>query len=238
MKRYADVKELLEAVEQDVIYIESAYDGARRDEEVQQVVRPKIKCCLESLRSSLEYFAQDIWESYTKKQNKIYFPYGATEENFLNNQRKNLPAVDTQAPECFALIRSIQQFECGDSWLVDLCKLVNINKHKQLSAQTRRNSAGSTTALGNIIKMGLGDATFINCSVNGAPLAKSGKLVLSSDRKVSDMTADLLAPVPILREYEWVNFEIGEDPVDALKLIQRCRVQITDFGEKLHSVLA
>lgn len=238
MKRYADVKELLEAVEHDVTYIQSAYDGARMDEEVQQVVRPKIKFCLESLRSSLEYFAQDIWGSYTKKQNKIYFPYGITEGDFLKNQRKNLPAVDTQAPECFALIRSIQQFECGDSWLVDLCKLVNINKHKQLSVQKRRNSKGSTTTLGGIIKMGLGDATFINCSVNGVPLAKNGKLVLSSERKVSDITTDLLAPVPILREYEWVNFEIGENPVDALKFIQQCRIKITDFGEKLNSVLA
>lgn len=138
MDRYSDIVELLSYVYKDIELIGEAYEAARKDEDQSQILRPKIKSCFENLRSVLEYSAQDIWASYTKKNNSVYFPYGKDEHDFLNSVKKNLPALKEQRIDLFELVERLQPHSCGSDWLYELCRHTNFNKHNRLSAQLRK----------------------------------------------------------------------------------------------------
>lgn len=239
MDRYSDIVELLSFVEEDISQIDVAYEVARKDESQLQVLRPKIKSCFENLRSSLEYSAQDIWASYTKKKNSVYFPYGKNEQDFLVSTKKNLPALKEQRSDIFSLIERLQPHACGDDWLYELCKHTNFNKHNRLSHQVRKNSSKSTTTFGNILRMdGAGAATFQDCYVGNQPMAKNGTFVFSSGRKVAEMNEDLNVTIPILREFDWVEFELHGSVYDVLKLLRISHLRISEFTVELKKLLS
>lgn len=239
MDRRSDIFELLESVGNDLLEIHGAYEAARKDEGKESVVRPKIKSCFENLRSCLEYTAQDVWASYTKKKNSVYFPYGKSEEFFISSVKRNLPGLKDQSPIAYKIIESIQPHVCGDTWLPDLCQHTNFNKHDRLSKQVRKNSPSSVTTFGNIIKLsGSGGVKFINCFANGLPMSKAGELVISSQRKVSEMNADLFAPILISREFDWVEFEILGTTSDILKLLKKSHLNISNFVAEILPIIS
>ena len=62
MKRKSSVIELLAESEELLTVIDDIYRNAEKTEDIVGVAKPKVKSCLEHLRSSLEYIAQDSSE--------------------------------------------------------------------------------------------------------------------------------------------------------------------------------
>lgn len=229
MERFDDITELLAAAAEYIKRIQDGYEKARNDEESIAVARVEIKACLECLRSSLEYAAQDIWSSYTKKKNSVYFPYGAQEDDFLRSVKRNLPAVREQFNEAYQLIESLQPHKCGSDWLHWLCSASNFNKHDRLSKQVRKNSKGSITNLGGAVGLAEGGTVVFNhCSINGTPVSPSGHFVLSSDRAVADMAREVPG-IALTRAFDWVEFELEGKPGDVMKKLTESHVKIADF---------
>lgn len=233
MERFEDITELLGAAAGYIKKIQEGYERAKGDEEAVAVSRVEIKACLECLRSSLEYSAQDIWVAYTKKKNSVYFPYGKTEEDFNRSVKRNLPAVQDQFHEVYELIESLQAYKCGSDWLVWLCSSSNFNKHDRLSKQVRRNSINSTTNFGGVVAItGPGKAIFNNCYINGVPMSPTGQFVLSSERSIADMKND--APgISLTRTFDWVEFELEGKPGDVIQKLLESHAQIVSFTESV-----
>ncbi|PIB54055.1 hypothetical protein [Pseudomonas sp. 2995-1] len=238
MDRHSDILELLDVVRGDIEQISIAYAEARSNEVQENVLRPKIKSCFENLRSCLEYSAQDVWRSYTRKKNSVYFPYGKTEVLFLTSIKKNLPALPEQAPLVYKLIESIQPFVDESDWLYELCKHTNFNKHNGLSVQVRKNSSRSTTTFGNLLRIeGHGTITFVGSTFNGVPIGKDGSLTISSDRTVAETVKDINIPVSLSREFDWVKFEIEGSAYDTLELIKHSYLRISDYIAQLYKII-
>ena len=238
MDRHQEILELLETVRIDISEISEAYDKARRDEDLAVILRPKIKSCLENLRSCLEYSAQDIWRSYTKKKNSVYFPYGKTEHLFQCSVKKNLPALQARAPKIYELILSLQPFAGGGEWLGNLCKYTNFNKHNGLSPQVRKNSTLSTTSFGSMIRAeGAVTVVMKGCTYNGIPISKSGALTISPDKRVSEISEDINIPVSITREFDWVRFELDDSITDVRELIIESYSRVSDYVSDLSKII-
>ncbi|MEX0165338.1 hypothetical protein MRBLPD1_003857 [Pseudomonas brassicacearum] len=238
MERYPDIVELLDEVQGDIDVISASYEKARNDEDQVKVLRPKIKSCFEHLRSALEYSAQDIWRSYTRKQNSVYFPYGRTEDDFNKSLNRNLPALKEQAPDLYKMVEALQPHKCGSDWLYELCRHTNFNKHDRLSPQKRENSSNSNTTLGCIVKnYGSATSTFTGCYYNGLPMANSGHLEVSASRRVSEIKENLFVPLPVLREFDWVEFKIDGSLFDILALIKTSHSEISRFAKEINDTL-
>lgn len=99
-----------------------------------KVSRPKVKSILEHLRSCLEYSAQDINAKFKVPKEKIYFPYAKNRDEFEKSLKRNLPNLESIFPDIYKEILLVQNFECGDDWLIRLCELTNSAKHKDAIA--------------------------------------------------------------------------------------------------------
>lgn len=237
MKRYGDIAQLFGEVEDGIIKLNQAYESARKDDEIYEVLKPAIKSSLENLRSILDYAAHDIWESYTKKKNSPYFPYGDDDKTFMKSVDKNLPGLAVQRPDILLLIKSVQPFSCGDFWIVDLCKNANANKHRGLTKQERRNSESSTVVIGGAIAMrNCIDSTFDNCFVNGVPVGIGGRAVISNTMNRNQLS-NSLGKVPFHKEFEWVEFVFDGSLVDAKTLLSKSKTRIGEFIEELRRII-
>lgn len=236
MEHQANVQELLEESKSLLAGIEQAYAEAKTAEAIIVIARPKVKSCLEHLRSSLDYISHDLSETtdQTKRPKKVYFPYGVDSTRFLESLNRNLPGLD--AKYLFAL-ESLQPHKCGNDWLIKLCKSTNINKHVRLQKQERVNSQESTTSIGNFIRMdGQSSITIGKLILNGQQANHKGPLVLTGAVSVSEIQDQLTIPVPILREYKWVKFVFEGTKCDVLELLKDSHQRIENFTTKVYTI--
>jgi hypothetical protein len=144
MNRKDDVNTILAAAKEQFESIRKNYDRALREQSLD--LRVPVKNLMENLRSSLDYMAHDIYESCCQAARiaagkpdprNIYFPYGRTEADFNSGVGSSLPDLSSNSPEIYDLIASMQPFRCNESWLYDLCSILNEKKHDKLKAQVR-----------------------------------------------------------------------------------------------------
>jgi len=147
MNRKSDVGAILIAATQQYDTVRQDYERALRDKSLD--LRVPLKNLMENLRSALDYMAHDIYESCCQSTRtasgqpdpkSIYFPYGKTEADFKAGLGSSLPGLATNAPDVYKILISIQPFICGDTWLCDLCVILNEKKHDRLKAQERSES--------------------------------------------------------------------------------------------------
>jgi hypothetical protein len=244
MKRYQDIIELLETVESNITSLKKSYDKAKKDEEQKEVLRPIVKSSLEHLRSILEYSTQDIWFSYNSRRNKdLYFPYGKTEALFKKSvERRRLSTLANTKPKLYSLIESLQPHKCNNDWLIELCKQTNFNKHDRLSSQVRENSKESTINIGRAVRIdGNGDGgvcTFVDCNFNGIPVGHGKPAVISGDMSAKQVQEIIGAPIPITKEFEWVEFRFEDSTIDTLMLIEKAYTEISKYISSLKSELS
>jgi len=233
MKHHDDINLLFEDVRINIERLDGAYEAARINDEIEEVLKPVIKSSLEQLRSILEYSAQDIWSSYTKKKNSPYFPYGRDEAEFTKSAAKNLPGLQLQRPNVYALIESIQPHICGDKWLPELCSVTNFNKHRGLSKQVRANSKSSDVVVGGgaIVMRNAGSNSFSGF-INGVPIGNGG-LVTISNAMTAKQLRQQLGQVPFVKEFEWVEFVFDGSAKDARKLIASSMEMIERYINEL-----
>jgi hypothetical protein len=239
LERFQDINELLDVVQYNINCLQASYEGAKKDDEQKSVLRPLVKTSLEHLRSILEYSAQDIWSSYNSKSKKLYFPYGKDEKLFKANLKRNLNGIREQRPKLSLLIESIQPHHCGDSWLKELCAQTNFNKHNKLGTQVRENSQKSTTAIGNLAKLGGdGTITFTDCRFNGMPLGHGKPAVISGDMSSKQIKENIGLPIPVSKEFEWVEFRFENSTIDTLSLLVKAHNEISKYIYKLELELS
>lgn len=238
MKRYEDIQELLSAVGQNIAALEADYEKAKRNHDYSVLQRPLVKTALEHLRSTLEYCAQDIYETKIGGSKSPYFPYGKNQNEFDGSLAKNLPSLQRLSPKTYNLILGLQPFKSGQSWLIELCKHANLNKHRGLTTPERSNSPSNTTHLGGFVTTGGGCVmTISNCLFNGVEVGVDKPLVLSSERAVSEIQAEVGLNIKVVREYDWVEFRFKDTDVDVLKLLKTAHINIHHFVEELKAAL-
>ena len=233
MSRHQDQLELLTTAKTTIDALFSEYDAARGNDEVIQVSRVPIKSCLENIRSAFEYMAMDIYESYSKKKTKIYFPYGENEKSFKGSVDKNLPGLATQAPNLFKLVESVQPHYCGDKWLVEFCKTTNFNKHNRLSSQVRTNADRSVVQIPGLFHFeGINSVTMENVTLNGQPVIK-GKLVINNERPFKDMREEIYPQFGLSRTFDWVELKLDNVDYDIHKLLLRAHSEASRLADEV-----
>ena len=237
MRRYSDIQELLEEVNDNITFLNDQKESAKSNEDIVKVSSPKLKSALEHLRSCLEYCSQDIAKSVLGiATNRIYFPYGRTEQDFNASLGRNLPGL---SGSYLGLVKGLQPYECGDEWLIFLCSFTNINKHDSLQKQTRENKGKITTEIGgNAIRVEGGSNIQIGkLIVNGKLMNPSGPLELGEEVDIKDIKYILEDRIKVVRKHEFVSFIDSNTQVDLIELLEKSFKYISEFVEDLKTLI-
>jgi len=221
MKNLNDSSELLSHTKGLLTEIQAEYVRAKTTESIVAIARPKVKSCLEHLRSVLEYVAADLAETLATKPRRCYFPYGRDATLYQQSLSQNLPGLDIRYE---ALIEALQPHVCGDNWLVELASASNFNKHIKLDVQERRN-IDATLRIGRYVSIG-GTGQIGQLIIDGVLVNPGGPL--SGDSCVSEVR-NLPTSVPVTKEYDSVRFVLKDSGVDVLDLLQRSHTNISQF---------
>ncbi|MGD7036323.1 hypothetical protein [Methylotuvimicrobium buryatense] len=229
LTRQSDVDELLVEAAELLQEIEGVYAGAIKNEDIIQIARPKVKSCLEHLRSCLDYVAADLSEitNSAKAPKYVYFPYGKDRKIYEKSLEKNLPDLHNKYK---IILETIQPHKCGSNWLLHLCKTTNINKHTELQRQDRIYSENSVTQIGNLLKMeGSGSVTIGKLVIDGVHANPKGPLILTKEKPVKEIREEILLDIPIDRNYEWVKFVLKGTSLDIRELLVTAHSKISEL---------
>jgi hypothetical protein len=235
LNRKSDINELLAESFDLLQQIENGYAGAKNNEEIIQIAKPKVKSCLEHLRSCLDYIATDLSNitNSSKTTRNVHFPYGKDIKIFTKSLNSNLPDLSSNYR---GIIEKIQPYNSGDKWLLHLCRTVNFNKHTELQQQVRVNSDNSTTTIRNIVRMeGGGNLTVREIYVNGVHKNPKGPLVITKDKSIKDIVDETGINIPIERKYEWVKFVLKGTELDVRELLTKSHGEITNLVSEIYS---
>lgn len=238
MNRREDIRLIFEECDANISRIDAIYNSAKSDDQQMEVLKPIVKSTLEHLRSILEYSAQDIWESYTKKKNKPYFPYGKNTEFFQKSVKKNLPGLAEQRPDILSLIESIQPQAANESWLLNLCEYTNSNKHDRLKGQVRRDSPSNTISInnGDIVIRDSANVNIVEYIYNGMKI-NSAPMHISSTTPSQVLKGMVNEGVEIKKQHDWVEFHFEGSVHDVLALLKQSREEIELYILKLYTLI-
>ncbi|MEE8372155.1 MAG: hypothetical protein V3R87_00260 [Dehalococcoidia bacterium] len=240
MSRKDNVETLLAYAEGQYQDIRERYDEALHNESLDLSV--PVKNLMENLRSALDYMAHDIYESCCHaaqvasgkpEPRNIYFPYGHTEADFASGVGSSLPELSSLAPTVYDLIASIQPYRGGDTWLCDLCSILNENKHDQLTPQVRSETETYT------VSSDYGRVTIPvnNPSVRIRSLPGAVKLfgvpAQFTDEGIHTAPSDRLKH----QRTKWIAFVFKDFNVDVLRLLGKAVPGITGLADDLYRVI-
>ncbi|USK66314.1 hypothetical protein [Peribacillus frigoritolerans] len=176
----SEIKYLLKDAGETLVFIENSYQAALKADDVSIALKLKIKHFLEDVKSSLDYIAYYIFIEYcadniTSKLDdhirNLYFPNKEIENKFNNYITSMYPGLNANHPEIVHIFRSVQSFN-EIQWFINLNKLVNKNKHRELEKQQRN----KTTHIhyGKIGGITLSNVKFVNCET---PISYGGTAI-------------------------------------------------------------
>lgn len=241
MVRDSDINSLLMYVDSRLVDIKAAYERSLREKNIPASLRIDVKNAMENLRSCLDYMAQDMAEAvimpYRRANNlsalkRVYFPYGKDKQSYDESVKRNLPDLQTVSPVIHALIEGIQPHACGDTWLYDLCSILNANKHDSLSPQER--TERQTYKVG---RQGGGAAI---SAPAGAIKAPPGAISIGGAPVVFDPRTGIPMQTPGLEVSvtTWVSFVFQDTSVQVYPLLATALREIRKTSEKLYEELA
>ncbi|NGX31127.1 MAG: hypothetical protein K940chlam8_00487 [Chlamydiae bacterium] len=238
MTRYDDIKSLLADVKDRLLEIKNSYDQSLQNKVIPDFLRIDVTIVMGNLRPCLDYMAQDIYETIIaphreknnlKPRKRICFPYGKNEQDFNKSIQKNLPDLKTVRPDIYSLIEAIQPHVCGDTWLCDLCQIVNDNKHNSLSEQQRTSSKTYSVGLkgrGPTISALAGAITTsqgATISINGVPVT------FDPNTWIPLQTSGLEVAV-----IEWVDFVFKDTNIKVYPLMMTVFHKIEEISKKFY----
>jgi hypothetical protein len=172
MARLSDIEVLFEVSKEALLQIKAEYDASLHKQAVSPKLAVYIKNFLENVRSPLDYIAKEITEKFLATPRKCYFPVSCQNQaSFAAHMRQNFPGLDTTSPALYTALENLQAYQpSGLRALPKLSKLVNENKHNNLSHQTRteRRSLDIQFPGGARISLGPG------ASISGGGVISSG----------------------------------------------------------------
>jgi hypothetical protein len=239
MNRKSDVYTIITEAKKQYERILKEYDRALREQSLD--LRVPVKNLMENLRSSLDYMSHDIYEtccqatritSGKSRPRNIYFPYGDTEKNFKSAIGSSLPDLADSNPTVYDLIASIQPFRCKDTWLYDLCLIVNENKHDKLKAQERSEKDIYTVE---------SEHGYVGIPVNDPNIR-----ITSTPGAVkifgvpAEFTSEGIKTAPsklIHKRTKWVAFTFEGSNINVIAMLDRSITFIPDFADKLYMLI-
>lgn len=237
MSRKDDVETLLTSAKEQYERICEGYDKALRDESLD--FRVPVKNLVENLRSALDYMAHDIYESCCQtaqvtsgkpEPHNIYFPYGRTEADFKSAVGSSLPALSSLAPNAYDLVASIQPFRCSDTWLCNLCSILNEKKHDQLTPQIRSETVTHTVSSGfGSVTIPVNDPSVRIRSLPGA-VKIFGVPAQFTDDGIQTAPSDSLKH----QRTKWVAFLFKGSNINVLGLLNKAVPGITNLAKNLY----
>jgi len=225
MGRLDDINTLLEVADEQLQKIQAEYNESLKSKAIRPTLPVYIKNYLENLRSPLDYLAREICEKILSKpeRHKTCFPVSCENSKaFASHMSKHLPGLDVTDNQLYAVLEEIQPYSIsGCQALPKLSKLVNENKHNQLSPQARTEGRDLKISFpgGASISMGPG------ASISGGGLISSGGGwispgggTISGDSPASVGGGGVSQTVTI-----WVSFKFTETGDDVISLLKACR---------------
>ena len=190
----------------------------------------RVKSCLEHLRSSLEYLANDIYKLLGNgTTDNIYFPYG--KPAFIQKYLSRLNANPETIHKLSELITSIQPYHSGDEWLTMMCNLTNDAKHRhpipldQEDVITSRDISVVGLNLIQIAGENSGRVEFKNNKLNGMPIQD-----FIYDNEVMT-TSGTGIPVNLrLTKEEKIKFH-GHD-YEVIPFLEKCLNELKSFTDR------
>ncbi|MDA2933459.1 hypothetical protein MYX82_03860 [Acidobacteria bacterium AH-259-D05] len=227
MARLDDITSLLEVADELFEEIQTEYDQSLEAQDINPKLAVNIKNYLENLRSSLDYLATEICEQVLSlpKSHKTYFPVACKNKKaFLNFTQNNFPGLDKANSPLHSALETLQHYNPGGcESIAKLSKLVNENKHKRLSTQTRTEERGLNIEFpgGAGISMGPG------ASISGGGIISSGGGWISpAGGTISGDSPAQVGESIQQTVVKWISFTFKESGDNVLDLLKKCREDV------------
>ncbi len=237
MNRKNDVETILSAAKEQYESIRKDYDRALQDQSLD--LRVPVKNLMENLRSALDYMAHDIYEACCRAARvasgmpdpcNIYFPYGQSEAYFRSGVGSSLPNLAINNPAVYDLIALIQPFRSGDTWLYDLCSILNEKKHNKLKAQVRSETETHT------VESEFGNVTIPVNNPNIKITSMPGAVKIFGVPAEFTSNGIRTAPSDKLKHKrtKWVAFSFEGSDVNVIGLLDKSVANIANLAERLY----
>ena len=206
MKRFEDIGILLNEAEKQLQEISDLYQESLGNKKINPRIGVLVKNFFENVRSPLDYLAKEICEKVLNFSGVTGFPISSeTKEGFENFINNKLPDLKNRHSELYDELEKAQKYNrSGLHFLPLLAKLVNENKHDQLTPQKKIEQKTLEISFpgGASVKMGHG------CSISGGGTISSGGAWFSP--AVSTISPD--SPVVVgqgiqQQIFKWVSFQ-------------------------------
>jgi len=240
MSRKSDVNTIIAAAKEQYEIIRKEYARALREKSLD--LRVPVKNIMENLRSSLDYMAHDIYETCCQPArtaagksdpHNIYFPYGRTEAKFKSHIGTSLPDLASNNRGVYDLIASIQPFLCNDTWLYDLCSILNEKKHDKLKAQERSETEKYT------VESEHGSVSTIVNNPNVRITSMPGAVKIFG--LPAEFTSDGIRTAPsdklAHKRTKWVAFTFEGSDVNVIGMLDKAVAGITDFANRVYKLI-
>ena len=228
---------LLTAATRQYESVRSEYEKALHDQSLD--LRVPVNHIMGDLRSALDYMAHDIYEACCQTHRttsgrpdprNVYFPYGRTEADFKSAASSSLPGLSGHAPAVYNLLLSVQPFRCGDSWLYDLCSILNEKKHDRLKAQIRSESETYS------VESKFGSVTIPVNNPNVKVFSLPGAARIFGIPAELGRDGIRTAPSDQLKHKRtrWVAFTFADTNVNVIGLLDKAVLGVKKFAEQLY----
>jgi hypothetical protein len=193
MQTISDARLLLQDAEKLYREIEVIHNTYCHQESIPPNIKLKIKQFLENIDSALGYEAFNIFSKYCtvppdkleQHESKLYFPVRNSKKSYDQFIERWYPGLKEANPTIVAKIEKYQPFPNQPTWLSRLKHLVNKNKHRNLTKQTKRQNMyirNFEDFMGNKI---------INCTFENVGSAMS----------INGKTIDVSKPNPFVKNF-------------------------------------
>lgn len=239
MSRLDDIGAVLAVAGELLDKIQFEYDESLSTNSISPKLSVYIKNYLENLRSPLDYVASEIREKIISisKPRKAYFPVSCENNKaFVAHIDRNFKGLEVRNLSLYAVLEGIQPYiSSGCKSLPKLSKLVNENKHDQLSPQTRTVKKGLAINFpsGSSIIMEPGSSILGSgvISSGGGWISPAGGTI-SGDNPVRAGGGGVAQTVT-----RWVSFTFDETGDDVMSLLKACLKDVRDILERVKPFL-
>jgi len=231
MKLNSDIQDLIDQAKTDLKKIKIEYQKALNDKEISVALKIAIKNCLENVRSSLDYLGNQIFEeNCTKNKSKGYYPvFNEDKPSFEKFMSRTYPDLEKNNPAMYSALESNQFYnnKNENNWMKDLVILVNENKHRKLSPQTKEEKKTLSLSAGNA-RMDIGENASIKMGKNTS--MRIGGKTIYGGQTISTENQNIIAePGVDVKRITWVNFRFDEIEKSVIPTI----TQIVDGAQNL-----
>ena len=239
MSRLDDIDAVLGVAGELLQEIQTEYDRSLSSKTVSPKLSVYIKNYLENLRSPLDYLASEICEKILSqtKAHKAYFPISCENTKaFAVHIDRNLPGLDTLHPSLYVVLEELQPYSSlGCKALPKLSKLVNENKHNQLSPQTRTERRGLTINFPSGARISMGPGASIS---GGGVISSGGGWISPAGGTISGDTPARAGGGGVAQTVtRWVSFTFTETGDNVISLLKACRKDVGHILDRVNPFL-